>query len=51
MIEGMFGEVAQQLAQRFGGVQPMAFNKFIYLLEALFPSGGESMGDSHITRK
>ena len=35
VIKGMFGEVAKQLAQGFGAVQAMTFNKFIYLLEAL----------------
>jgi hypothetical protein len=51
MIQGMFSKITQQFAQGFGTVQAMAFNKFIYLLEALFSSEGESVGDSHITRK
>ena len=51
MIERVFGEVAQQLAQRFRGVQAMTFNKFIYLLEALLPTDRESVRDSHITGK
>jgi hypothetical protein len=51
MIQGVFGEVAQQFAQRFRTVKAMAFNKFIYLLEALLPSEGESVSDSHITRR
>ena len=51
MIERMFGEVAQQFAQRFRGVQAMAFNKFIYLLEALLPADRETVSDSHITGK
>jgi hypothetical protein len=29
----------------------MTFNKFIYLLEALFPTEHETVSDSHITRK
>jgi hypothetical protein len=27
----------------------MAFNQFIYLLEALLPTDGEGVSDSHIT--
>jgi hypothetical protein len=49
MIQGVFGEVAQQFAQRFGAVQAMTFNKLIYLLEALRSSDRESVRDSHIT--
>ncbi len=49
MIEGMFGKVAQQFAERFGRVKAMAFNKFIYLLEALLPPDGETVRHSHIT--
>ena len=49
VIERVFREVPQQLAQRFGGVQAMTFNKFIYLLEALLPTDRESVSDSHIT--
>jgi hypothetical protein len=49
VIERVFREVAQQLAQRFRGVQAMTFNKFIYLLEALLPTDRESVSDSHIT--
>ncbi len=49
MIQGVFGEVAQQFAQRFGAVQAMTFNKLIYLLEALLSSDRESVRDSHIT--
>jgi len=29
----------------------MAFNKFIYLLEALLPAGRESVSDSHVKRR
>ena len=51
MIQGMFGEVAEQLAQGFGGVQAMTINKFIYLLEALLPTDRERVRHSHITGK
>jgi hypothetical protein len=51
VIQGVFGEVAQQFAQRFGTVQAMTFNKFIYLLEALFPTERKSVSDSHITKR
>ena len=51
MIKRVFSEVAKQFAQRFGAVQAMTFNKFIYLLEALLPTDRESVGDSHITEK
>jgi hypothetical protein len=32
-------------------VQAMAFNKFIYLLEAFLPAECESVSDSHITSR
>jgi hypothetical protein len=51
VIEGVFGEVAKQFAQRLRGVEAMTNNKFIYLLEALIPANRESVGDSHITGK
>ena len=51
VIEGMFGEVAEQLAQGFRSVQAMTINKFIYLLEALLPTDRESVRHSHITGK
>jgi hypothetical protein len=38
VIEGVLGQVAKQLAQRFRAVQAMAFGKSLYLLEALLPS-------------
>jgi hypothetical protein len=49
VIEGVFSEVAQQFAEGFGRVKAMAFNKFIYLLEALLPPNGETVRHSHIT--
>ena len=49
MVQGVLGEVPEQLAQRFRGVQAMTINKFIYLLEALFPTDREGVRDSHIT--
>jgi hypothetical protein len=51
VVQGMFGEVAKQLTQRFGAVQAMAFNNFIYLLEAFLATECESVSDSHITGK
>jgi len=51
MIQRMFREVTEELAQRFRGVQAMTFNKFIYLLEALLPTDGECLRYSHITRR
>ena len=51
MIQGMLGEVAEQLAQGFRGVQAMTINKFIYLLEALLPTDRERVRHSHITGK
>jgi hypothetical protein len=51
MIKRVFGEVAKQFAERFGRPQAMTFNKFIYLLEALFAAERESVSDSHITLK
>ena len=49
VIQRVFGEVAEQFAERFRGVEAMAFNKFIYLLEGLLPANSESMRDGHIT--
>jgi hypothetical protein len=49
MIQRMFGEVAEELAERLGGVEAMTINKFIYLLEALLPANSESVRHSHIT--
>jgi len=49
VIERVFSEIAEQFAQGFRSVQAMAFNKFIYLLEALLPADSESMSDCHIT--
>jgi hypothetical protein len=49
VIERVLGQVPEQLAQRFRGVQAMTFNKFIYLLEALLATDSESVSDSHIT--
>jgi hypothetical protein len=51
MIKRVFGKVAKQLAERFGRPQAMTFNKFIYLLEALFAAERESVSDSHIILK
>jgi len=51
VIERMFGEVAKEFAERFGSVEAMTFNKFIYLLEALLPANSESVRHSHITGK
>ncbi len=51
VIERVFGEVAEQFAEGFRSVQAMAFNKFIYLLEALLPTDSESVRHSHITGK
>ena len=47
----MFGKVPKQFAKGFGRVEATAFNKFIYLLEALFPTEHERVSDSHITLK
>ena len=47
MIEGVFGEVAKQFAERFRGVEAMTINKFLYLLEALLPADSESVRHSH----
>jgi hypothetical protein len=49
VIKRVFGEVAQQFAERFRSVEAMTFNKFIYLLEALLSADGERVRDSHIT--
>ncbi len=49
VIEGMLGEVAEQLAEGFRAVEAMAFCKSLYLLEALFPTDRESVCYSHIT--
>ena len=42
MIQRVFREIAQQLAQRLRASETMTINKFIYLLEALLPPGGEA---------
>ena len=49
VIEGVFSEVPEQFAEGFRTVKAMAFNKFIYLLEALLPADSESVRDRHIT--
>jgi len=49
LIQLVFSKVTKHFAQRLRAVQAMAFNKFIYLLEALLPAGRESVSDSHIT--
>ena len=49
VIEGVLSEVAEEFAQGFRAVKAMAFNKFIYLLEALLPADSESVRDRHIT--
>src|SRR5437899_1674490 len=41
VIKRVLGEIAEQLAQGFGGVEAMTFNKSIYLLEALYPADCE----------
>ena len=51
MIERMFRQVAEQFAQRLGAVEAMTFCKFLYLLEALFPTDRESVCYSHMTGK
>ncbi|HWO37612.1 MAG TPA: hypothetical protein VNO32_53225 [Candidatus Acidoferrum sp.] len=51
MIKRVFSEIPEQFAQRFGAVQAMTFNKFIYLLEALLPTDRDGVGDGHITKK
>jgi hypothetical protein len=50
MIQRVFGQIAQQLAERFRAVKAMAINKFIYLLEGLIPANRESVRDSHLTK-
>jgi hypothetical protein len=50
MIERAFGEIAEQLAQRFGAAQAMTINKFIYLLEALLSSSVVTVRQSHVTK-
>ena len=49
VIQRVFSEVPEKFAQRFRGSEAMAFNKFIYLLEALLPAYCDSVRDSHIT--
>ncbi len=49
MIEGLFCEILQQLAEGLGAPQTMTFNNVIYLLEELFGRGGESVCHSHLT--
>jgi hypothetical protein len=49
MIERVFGEIAEQLTQRFRAAQAMTINKLIYLLEALLPPGGVAARQSHVT--
>jgi len=51
VIQRMFGKVPKELTEGFGCVEAMAFNKFIYLLEALLPTDRETVRDSHITGK
>jgi hypothetical protein len=47
VIEGVFGEIAEQFAKGFRTVEAMAFNKFIYLLEALLRPDSETVCDGH----
>jgi hypothetical protein len=49
MIEGVFGEISKQFAERFRAAQAMTIGKLLYLLEALFPSRGEGTRQSHLT--
>jgi hypothetical protein len=49
MIERVFGQVPEQLAERLRAVKAMAFCKLLYLLEALVPTHRESVCYSHIT--
>ena len=49
VIERVFSQITEQFAKRLRGVEAMAFNKFIYLLEALLPTDCEGVSDSHIT--
>ena len=49
MIKRVLGEIAQQLAQGFRGVEAMAFGKSLYLLEALLPPDSETVRYCHIT--
>jgi hypothetical protein len=51
MIKRVFRQVLEQFAQRLRCAEAMAFNKFLYLLEALLPADRESVGYSHITMK
>jgi hypothetical protein len=49
MIEGMFGQITQEFAERLGTMQAMTFGKLLYLLEALLPAQRESVRHSHLT--
>lgn len=49
MIQRVFGKVAQQATEGFGGVKTMAFGKSLYLLEALLSTDDETVRYSHIT--
>ena len=43
MIKGVFRQISEQFAKRFRPAEAMAFNKPIYLLEALLPSDCETV--------
>ncbi len=51
MIKRVFCQITEQLAQRFRPAQAMAFNKRIYLLEALLPSRCETVCQCHVTER
>jgi len=39
VIEGVFSQIAEQLAEGFGAMQDLASDKLFYLRKALFPVG------------
>jgi hypothetical protein len=49
VIEGVFREITEQLAEGFRAVEAMAFGKSLYLLEALLPTDNECVCYSHRT--